>query len=82
MNELTVASGILNGETFNMFFVSRHFEHSLPVYSIVQAHVPYPWCLIIYILDFSIAAFVILLIEMAIQKVLFKNTPKKQKTTA
>ena len=78
MNELTVASGILNGETFNMFFVSRHFEPSLPVYSIVQAHVPYPWCLIIYILGFSIAAFVILLVEIAIQKALFKNKAKKQ----
>ena len=77
MNELTVASGILNGETFNMFFVSRHFDPSLPVYSNVQAVVPYPWCLIIYILGFSAAAFLILLITMAIEKLIRAITKKK-----
>ena len=77
MNELTVASGIIGEETFNMFFVSRHFEPSLPVYSSVQAVVPYPWCLIIYILGFSIAAFVILLITMAIKKLVCGMKKKK-----
>lgn len=82
MNELTVLSGILNGETFNMFFVSRHFEPSLPVYSTVQELVPYPWCLIIYILAFSLAAFVILLIAMGIERLIARRSRKHQNQTA
>lgn len=82
MNELTVASGILNGETFNMFFVSRHFEPSLPVYSTVQALVPYPWCLIIYVLAFSVASFIVLLAAMGIKKIIENARKKHQKNAA
>ena len=68
MNEVVYLSGILNGETFNMFFISPHFEPSLPVYSLVQAVVPFPWCTVIYIAVFSLAAYIILLLSMGIQK--------------
>ena len=67
MNELTVASGILKGEVFNMFFISRHFAPSLPVYSLVQQVVDYPWCLFIYILGFTAAAYIVLLVAIAIK---------------
>lgn len=69
LNELVVLTGIAGDETFNMFFVSRHFEPSLPVYSSVQAVVPYPWCLFIYIAGFTAAAYVILLVAMLIGKI-------------
>ncbi len=61
LNELAYVVGITKTETFNMFFVSRHCAPSLPVYSSVQAVVPYPWCLIIYIAGFTFASYVILL---------------------
>ena len=69
LNEAVYLTGIANGETFNMFFVSRHFEPSLPVYSLVQAVVPYPLCTLIYFAGFSAAAYVILLLAMAIQAI-------------
>ena len=76
MNELMVASGILGGETFNMFFVSRHFDPSLPVYSLVQQVVAYPWCLFIYILGFTAAAYIILLTAVGIKTIYTKSRKK------
>lgn len=67
MNEVAYFSGLLETETFNMFFISPHCEPSLPVYSIVQKFVPYPWCLFIYIGAFSAAAYIILLVAMSIK---------------
>ena len=64
LNELAVLIGIVPNETFNMFFVSRHCDPSLPVYSIVQGLVPYPWCLFIYILGFTAASYILLLLAM------------------
>ena len=61
-NELAFRSGLLAaGHSFNMFFISPHCEPSLPVYSLVQALVPYPGCLIIYVLGFSAAAFLMMM---------------------
>ena len=80
MNEIAFATGLLERETFNMFFISPHCKPSLPVYSLVQAVVPYPWCVIIYIAAFSLAAYIILLISMLIKKTFAKNTiQEKQK---
>lgn len=69
LDELAVIVGIVPNETFNMFFVSRHCEPSLPVYSSVQAVIPYPWCLFIYIAGFTTAAYLMLLIAMLVKKV-------------
>lgn len=73
LNETAYFTGLLETDTFNMFFVSRHCEPSLPVYSIVQGIVPYPWCLIIYIIGFTLAAYIMLLIAMLIKKVANKK---------
>lgn len=69
MNEIAHATGLLETETFNMFFISPYCEPSLPVYSLVQAVVPYPWCLVIYIAVFSAAAYLMLLLGMGIRRV-------------
>ncbi len=73
-NELAHRTNFTGGETFNMFFISPHEDPSLPVYSIVQQYVPYPWCLIIYIAAFTLAAYLILLIAMGISHI--KKTAK------
>ncbi len=56
LNEVMWYSGLLGDETFNMFFISRHFPGTLAVYRVVQQVVPYPWCLLIYIGAFTLAA--------------------------
>lgn len=73
LNELAVVVGIVPNETFNMFFVSRHCDPSLPVYSSVQAVVPYPWCLFIYIAGFTAAAYIMLLVAMLVKKLAHKT---------
>lgn len=75
MNELAAVFGIVPEETFNMFFISPHCEPSLPVYSLVQAVVPFPFSLVIYILGFTAAAWIILLVAMAVQKIVRKKAP-------
>lgn len=74
MNEIAYYSGLLETETFNMFYISPHCEPSLPVYSLVQQVVPFPFCLIIYIAVFSLAAYLILLIAMGIKYMIKKCT--------
>lgn len=77
LNEIAYFSGLLETEDFNMFFISPHSEPSLPVYSTVQGIVPYPWCLFIYITAFSLAAYIILLVAMLIQKIADMASVKK-----
>lgn len=76
MNKLAKLAGILETETFNMFFISPYCEPSLPVYSIVQQYVPYPFCLIIYVIGFTLASYIILMAALGIKKLwnaLLKN---------
>ena len=68
MNEIAYFSGLLETETFNMFFISPHCEPSLPVYSLVQEVVPYPGCAFLYIGGFSLAAYLVLLMAMLISR--------------
>lgn len=73
MNDVANQSGLLTRESFNMFYISPHCEPSLPVYSLVQEVVPYPFCLIIYLVAFSLAAYIILLISILLKKHPDKN---------
>lgn len=43
-------SGILSGETFNMFYISPYFISTLPVFDVIQQNVPFILYLLIYIL--------------------------------
>ena len=70
MNEIAYYTGLLETDEFNMFFISPHCTPSLPVYSIVQEIVPYPWCLIIYIAAFTLAAYFVLLVSMGVRKMI------------
>lgn len=79
LNEVMHLSGITGGETFNMFFVSRHFDCTLPVYSMVHNTVPFPINLLIYFLGFSAAAYLLLLAAIGIKKLAGAVTQKKTK---
>ena len=66
MNEIAFRAGLLATEDFNMFFISPHSAPHLPVYSLVQNVVPFPWSLVIYIAGFTVAAGLILLIAKGV----------------
>ncbi len=69
MNEIAYRTGLLENETFNMFFISPYCEPSLPVYSSVQAVVPFPWSLVIYVAAFTLAAGLILAVAYGVKTV-------------
>lgn len=75
LNELAVIIGIAPEETVNMFYVSRHFDSTLPVYSLVHNAVPFPLNLVIYICGFSLIAYLMLLIAMGVHKLTHKSKP-------
>ena len=77
MNEIAHDTGLLKTETFNMFFISPYCDPSLPVYSLVQKAVPFPWCLVLYILGFTAAAYIILLLSMGIGNLAAKFAKRK-----
>ena len=74
LNEWANAVGIVPEHNFNMFYFSPHCDPSLPVYSLVQQVVPYPWSLIIYIVGFTFAAYLMLLIAVGVDKLAKKKT--------
>jgi hypothetical protein len=68
MNEAAYRTGLLEEHTFNMFFISPYCDPSLPVYSLVQAVLPFPWSLVVYVLGFTAAAGIMLALAMGIGK--------------
>ena len=76
MNVAVYNSGILNGETFNMFYIRPYFDSSLPVFDTIYNSVPYPIFLIIYIVVLSLGSFVILGISYILEKII-KNKVNK-----
>ncbi len=73
MNEIAYRVGIVPNEVFNMFYVSPYCTPTLPVYSLVQHVVPFPWCLFIYIAGFTLAAALVLSAGMLCQKLFSKK---------
>ncbi len=77
MNEIAYRTGLLESHTFNMFFISPYCEPSLPVYSLVQGVLPFPWCLLVYILGFTAAAGIVLAAAMGIRRCLPAKKPQE-----
>ena len=67
LNEWAFQNCIAANNGFNMFYISPHCDPHLPVYSSVQQMVPYPWSLVIYILGFTGAAYIMLLLGMLVR---------------
>ena len=60
--------GILNGETFNMFYISPYFISELPVFNIIQQSVPYIVYLMIYIISIFGGSFIVYIIAKISEK--------------
>ena len=68
LNEVAFRTGLLETHSFNMFYISPYCPPHLPVYSLVQEAVPYPFSLIIYIAGFTAAGYLMLLGGMGVRK--------------
>ena len=68
--------GILNGEDFNMFYISPYFQTTLPVFNIIQENVFYIVYLIIYIWALIIGGLIIYCIAKLIKYIYKKYEVK------
>ena len=66
-------SGVLNGETFNMFYISPYFISSLPVFDVIQKNVPFVIYLLIYIAAIGIGSCFVYFISYITNKLLKKD---------
>ena len=80
LNESVFASGVLDGQTFNMFFISSHFPCTLPILSMFANDIPYLAYLCVYLFGFAIVAALMFAIQwvfiVPFQKLLNKFTHK------
>ena len=68
MNLIVYNSGVLNGEEFNMFYISPYFESELPVFNTIQKSVPYPIFLFTYVFALSLGSGIIFTIAKILKK--------------
>jgi len=68
MNVAVYHSGVLNGETFNMFYISPYFVSELPVFNTIQQAVPYPLFLAAYVVALMLGSTLIFFIAQMIQR--------------
>ena len=59
LNLAVYRSGVLQGESFNMFYISPWFPSSLPVFDRIQASVPFPVFLLSYLLAVFLGALLV-----------------------
>ena len=71
LNIVVYNSGILNGETFNMFYISPYFITHLPVFNTIQQNVPFIIYLFSYILIIFFGSLIVYFVSYAFS--LIKN---------
>ena len=72
LNVVIYNLGILNGETFNMFYISPYFESTLPVYSIIYNKVPFIVFLLFYMITIMLGGLIVYLVSYLTKKITSK----------
>ena len=75
MNVSLYQSGVLQGETFNMFYISPYFTSSLPVFDTIQGMVPFPLFLLLYLVAIFAGSLVVYLLAALIGRIAGKRKP-------
>lgn len=68
LNVSIYQSGILRGETYNMFYISPYFTSSLPVFDTIQGKVPFALFLLLYLIAIFCGASIVRLIAGLVEK--------------
>ena len=69
LNTIIYNSGILQGQTFNMFYISPYFESTLPVFNMIWGKIPFTLFLFGYILAMILGGCLIFGIAFAVKKI-------------
>ena len=67
MNVAVYESGVLEDETFNMFYISPYFDSELPVFNVIQDTVPYPLFLVTYLVALVLGGGIVLAVAKGIR---------------
>ena len=67
---------VLNGETFNMFYISPYFISTLPVFDVLQQNIPFILYLITYIIAICSGASIVYGVCLGVNKLLWKKYNK------
>ena len=62
-----------SSEQINMFFISPHYDCTLPVLSTIHDKVPYPAFLCIYLIGFALVAAIIFSLEKLILRIFYRK---------
>lgn len=81
LNVAIYQSGILRGETYNMFYISPYFTSSLPVFDSIQRKVPFPVFLLLYLIAIFLGAAFIYLIAWLIHRIAAGRREKEKSFT-
>lgn len=74
LNLFIYNSDILHGESFNMFYISPYFISTLPVFDIIQEHVPYLLYLITYFCILTTGALIVYYLSLFIKYIFNKKS--------
>lgn len=77
LNIVIYKSGILGGETFNMFYISPYFVSGLPVFDKIWQSVPYPIFLLIYVFVIVCGAVVVFVIHKYVKLFFEKRSMRR-----
>ncbi len=80
MNEVVYHFDLADGEMFNMFYISPHYDSILPLYNIIHKALPFVLSLGIYVLGFSAAAGVVLFLFHLLEKLYLHLRHRKKQT--
>ncbi len=69
LNILIYHSSLLNGETFNMFYISPYFDCTLPIFNIIYENTPYFIFLLCYILIIYLGSKIIYFVTNLIKNI-------------
>ena len=81
LNEVVYRSGVLvDPHQFNMFYFSRYYPSTLPIYSAAHEALPFPLNVLLYVVVFTFAAYLMLLGAMGIRRLCERIAGKKKKS--
>lgn len=78
LNIFVYKIGILNGEVFNMFYISPYFISTLPVFDIIQENVPFIVFLLTYVIAIFMGVGLVYYIAYLIKSKVARNTISKK----
>lgn len=76
---MNLAAPLVTDMTFNMFFIGPNFPCQLVILDMIYVSVPYPLFLLIYMLGFTLAAFILFWLQQLLRPFWYKSFKEKRK---